>query len=210
MEESEIFRTEFQDAKENYEILGDISKYRSELLRMWKNEKYSGIIKLNKAYAVIFQLDISRSHQLIFEETLPQITDIRNSNNEFVLAKANVSEIKNKIASGADPDSLLYYLGGWKVISDLSLSSKIQGVDFSEAIFDDILKHQEGYCSSVIPINSEKLLFYKLIKLKRPFKNNFYQDRESYKVKFLKKEFDKWENKYKIKIGVNIKITEYL
>ena len=74
----------------------------------------------------------------------------------------------------------------------------------------DILKHQEGYCSSVIPINSEKLLFYKLIKLKRPFKNNFYQDRESYKVKFLKKEFDKWENKYKIKIGVNIKITEYL
>ncbi len=176
---------------------------------MWKNEKYSGIIKLNDAYAVIFQLKINRSHQLTFEETLPQITEIRNSNNKFVLAKTNVSEIKNKIASGADPDSLLYYLGGWKVISDLSLTSKIPGVDFSEAIYDDILKHQEGYCSSVIPINSEKLLFYKLLKLQRPFKNNFYQDRESYEIKFLKKEFNKWKNKYKIKVGVNIKLTEY-
>ena len=209
VEESEIFRTEFQDAKENFETLGDISRYRTELIRMWKNEKYSGIIKLDKAYAVIFQLDISRSHQFTYEEALTQISDIRNSNNEFVLAKANVSEIKNKIASGADPDSLLYYLGGWEVISALSLTSKIPGVDFSEAIFDDILKHQEGYCSSVIPINSEKLLFYKLIKLKRPFKNNFYQDRESYEIKFLKKEFDKWKNKYKIKIGVNINLNEY-
>lgn len=209
VEESEIFRTEFQDAKDDYEILGDISRYRTELLRMWKNEKYSGIIKLDDAYAVIFQLKISRSHQLTFEEALPQITEIRNSNNKFVLAKANVSEIKNKIASGADPDSLLYYLGGWKVISDLSLTSKIPGVDFTEAIYDDILKHQEGYCSSVIPINSEKLLFYKLLKLQRPFKNNFYQDRESYEIKFLKKEFNKWKNKYKIKVGVNIKLTEY-
>ena len=169
---------------------------------MWKDEKYSGIIKLDKAYAVIFQLKINRSHQLTFEEALPQITEIRNSNNIFVLAKANVSEIKNKIASGADPDSLLYYLGGWKVISDLSLTSEIPGVDFSEAIFDDILKHQEGYCSSVIPINSEKLLFYKLLKLKRPFKSNFYQDRESYEDKFLKREFEKWKDKYKVEIGV--------
>ncbi|MCK5051988.1 MAG: peptidyl-prolyl cis-trans isomerase [Candidatus Cloacimonetes bacterium] len=204
VEDPEIFRTEFQDAKDDFEILGDISKYRTELLRMWNNEKYSGIIKLDNAYAVIFQLKIHRSRQLTFEDALPQIIEIHNSKTKFDFAKANVSEIKDKIASGSDPDSLLYYLGGWNIISDMSLTSKIPGVDFSEAIFDDILKHQENYCSSVIPINSEKLLFYKLLKLNKPSKKDFYSDRKYYEKRFLKNEFDKWKNKYKVKIGVKI------
>ncbi|MDA3812694.1 MAG: peptidyl-prolyl cis-trans isomerase, partial [Candidatus Cloacimonetes bacterium] len=137
VDELDIFTTEFQDAKEDFEILGDISSYRTELLRMWNNEKYSGIIRLDDAYAVIFPLKINRSRQLTFEEALPQITEIQNSKRLFEYAKANVSVIKEKIASGTDPDSILYYLGGWNVISDLSLTSKIPGVNFSEAIFDD-------------------------------------------------------------------------
>jgi len=205
VDEFDIFTTEFQDAKENFEILGDISSYRTELMRMWNNEKYSGIIKLDDAYTVIFPLKIIRSRQLDYEEALPKITEIQNSKRLFEYAKANVTEIKEKIASGADPDSLLYYLGGWNVISDLSLTSKIPGVDFSEAIYDDILKHQEDYCSSVIPINSEKLFFYKLLKLNRPSKNDFYLDQKYYEKKFLKKEFHKWKNKYKVKIGINLK-----
>ena len=202
VEESEIFRTEFQDATENFEVLGDISNYRTELMRIWKNEKYYSIIKLNDAYAVIFQLKINRGHQLTYEEALPQIIEIQNSRINFELAKANVSEIKTKIASGENPDSLLYYLGGWNVISELSLTSKIPNVDFSEEILEDILKHQEGYCSSVIPMNSEKLLFYKLLQLKRPSKNEFYQERKSYEEKLLKREFEKWKEKYKVEIGV--------
>ena len=205
VEESEIFRTEFQDAKDNFDFLGDISRYRTELLRMWNNEKYSGIIKLDDAYAVIFQLKINRSRQLAYEDALPQISEIHNSKTEFEFAKANVSKIKDKIASGSDPDSLLYYLGGWNVISDMSLTSKIPGVNFSDAIFDDILKHQKGYCSPVIPINSEKLLFYKLIRLNKPSKNDFYADREYYKERYLEKEFDKWKNKYTVKVGLKIK-----
>jgi len=205
VEDPEIFRTEFQDAKDDFEILGDISKYRTELLRMWNNEKYSGIIKLDNAYAVIFQLKIRRSRQLTFDDALPQIIEIHNSKTKFDFAKANVSMIKDKIASGSDPDSLLYYLGGWNIISDMSLTSKIPGVDFSEAIFDDILKHQENYCSSVIPINSEKLLFYKLIKLNKPSKNDFYSNKKYHEKRFIKKEFDKWRNKYKVKIRVKIK-----
>ncbi len=205
VDKSDIFITEFQDAKEDFDILGDVSNYRTELLRMWKNEKYSGIIKLDDAYAVIFQLNINRSHQLTYEQALPQIIEILNSKKRFEYAKANVAEIKDKIAAGANPDLLLYYLGGWNVISELSLTSKIPGVDFSEAIFDDILNHKEGYCSSVIPINSKKLLFYKLLQLKRPSKNDFYLDRKYYEKKFLKKEFNKWKNKYKVKIGVNLK-----
>ncbi len=204
VEEPDIFRTEFQNAKDDFEILGDISRYRTELLRMWNNEKYSGIIRLDNAYAVIFQLKINRSRQLTFEDALPQIIEIHNSKTKFDFAKANVSEIKDKIASGSDPDSLLYYLGGWKIISDMSLTSKIPGVDFSEAVFDDILKHEENYCSSVIPINSEKLLFYKLLKLNKPSKRDFYSEKKYHEKRFLKKEFDKWKNKYKVKIGVKI------
>ncbi len=203
-EDDEIFKTEFQDAKKDFDILGDISNYRSELLRMWKNEKYSGIIKLEGAYAVIFLTDITRSHQLSYEEALPQIIEIHDSAKKFEIAKKNLSKIRDKVAKDADPDSLLYYLGGWKEILNLSLTSKIPGVDFSEAIYDDILKHEEGYCSSIIPINSEKLLFYKLLQLNRPSKNDFYLDRKYYEQKFLKQQFDKWKNKNKVKIGVKI------
>jgi len=171
---------------------------------MWINEKYSGIVQLDNAYAVIYPLKIRRSTQLTFEDALPKITDIHNSNNEFEFAKINASEIKDKIAIGANPDSLLYYLGGWNIISELSLTSKIPSVDFSEAIFDDILKHQEGYCSSIIPINSEKLFFYKLLKLEKPTKDDFYQNREFYESKYLKTKFEKWKSKYIVKVGVRL------
>lgn len=202
--EAQIFKTEFQDAKLDYAVLGDISEYRTELLRMWKNEKYSGIVKLDNAYAVIFQTDINRSRQLSYEEALPHIVEILNSTDRFNLAKSKVRQIRNEIASGKDPNSLLYYLGGWNVISDLSLTSKIPGVDFSEAIYDDILKHDEGYCSPVIPINKEKLLFYKLLKLNKPSKNVFYYEKEYYEKKLLKQEFDKWKNRYQAKIGIKL------
>ncbi|MDP8267711.1 MAG: peptidylprolyl isomerase [Candidatus Tenebribacter davisii] len=205
VEKTDIFRTEFQDAKKDFRILGDISDFRTELLRMWNNEKYSGIVKLDNAYAVIFQIKINRSTQLTYGEAIPQITEILNSKKLFEFAKANVSKIKDQIADGANPDSLLYYLGGWNIIADLSLTSKIPDVDFSEAIFEDILKHEENYCSSVIPINSEKLLFYKLLKLRRPSKTDFYSERKYYEKKLLQKEFEKWKNGYKIKIGVHLK-----
>jgi len=204
VEKKDIFKTEFQDAKEDFIFLRDISKFRAELLRMWNNEKYSGIIKLENAYAVIYPLKIRRSIQLTYEEALPKITDIHNSSNEFEFAKLNTSVIKEKIAAGANPDSLLYYLGGWNVISELSLTSKIPHVDFSEAIFDDILKHQEGYCSSIIPVNSDKLFFYKLLKLERPTKDDFYQNKELYEKRYLKTKFEKWKNKYRVKVGVSL------
>ncbi|MCF7858620.1 MAG: peptidyl-prolyl cis-trans isomerase [Candidatus Cloacimonetes bacterium] len=203
VDDDNIFVTEFQDANNEFDVLGNISNYRSELLRMWKNEKYSGIINLEDAFAVIFQLNINRSRRLTYEEALPQIREIHNSKLLFEKARSNLLKIKDRIASGEDPESLLFYLGGWKLIQDLSLTSTIPGISFSEAIFDDILKHQESYCSSIIPVNSEKFLFYKLIKLNKPSKNDFYSDIEYYKNQLQKKEFEKWKDKYKVKLGVN-------
>ncbi|MCD4795787.1 MAG: peptidyl-prolyl cis-trans isomerase [Candidatus Cloacimonetes bacterium] len=204
VEADRIFQTSYQDTELPFEELGSIDKYKKDLMRIWKNEKFSSVIKTNEGYAVIFILRKKSSKTLSYEESLSKIEEIYEAKKRFETAKTFVSSIKTKIAAGADPDSLLFYLSGWKSEFDLTLNSKIPGVEFSKIIMEDILKREAGYYSPVIPINEDQLLFYYISRLKRPHQNDFYVIKESYKNKILNREYKKWIQQYRAKIDVKI------
>ena len=205
VDENQIFKTEFQDAKCEFDKLGSLDEYRKDLMRMWRNEKYTSIIKTDEGYAVIFLLKKRSAKQLSFEEALPEIEEIFTAKKRFESAKEFISKLRNKIAKGCDPDSLLFYLGGWKQANDLTLNSKIPGVDFSKIILEDILKREESYCSPVFPISQNQLLFYYIYRLKRPTQNEFYAQKNKFKQKIINRKYNKWLQQYKVQVGVKIK-----
>ena len=204
VDENQIFRTDFQDVKLKFEKLGFIDEYKKDLMRTWRNEKYISIIKTDEGYAVIFMLKKKSAKQLSFEEALPEIEEIFTAKKRFESAKQFISELRNKISKGGDPDSLLFYLGGWKRANDLTLNSKIPGVDFSKIILKDILKREESYCSPVFPISQNQLLFYYIYRLKRPTQNEFYAQKNKFKQKIINRKYNKWLQQYKVQIGVRI------
>ena len=205
VDESMIFRTKYQDTNLEYKRLGFISQHLSDLMRIWKNEKYSSIIKTEKGYAVVFVLNKISSRQLTYEEALPQIEEIFTAKKHLELGKAFVSNLKQQISQGANPDSLLFYLGGWKKAENLNLNSNIPGIDFSKIILKDIVKHKEGYCSPVFPVDQNKLFFYYLYHLERPNQNQFYSQKAFFKSDMINKKYDQWIEQYKIKKGIKIK-----
>jgi len=205
VDESMIFRTKYQEANLEYKRLGFISKHLRDLMRIWKNEKFNSIIKTEEGYAVVFVLKKRSSRQLTYEEALPQIEEIFTAKKHLELGKAFVSNLKQQIFRGADPDSLLFYLGGWKRAENLNLNSNIPGIDFSKIILKDIVKHKEGYCSPVFPVGQNKLFFYLLYHLERPNQNQFYSQKTSFKRNMINKKFDQWIEQYKIKKGIKIK-----
>ncbi len=204
VEADRIFQTSFQDTDMPFEKLGSINKYKKDLMRIWKNEKFSSIIKTDEGYAVIFILKKRSSKTLSYDESLSKIEEIYEAKKRFETARTFVSSIKTRISAGADPDSLLFYLGGWKSEFDLTLNSKIPGVEFSQLIMEDILRREEKYCSPVIPINEDQLLFYYISRLKRPYQNDFYAIKEIYRNKILNREYNKWIQQYRAKIDVKI------
>ncbi len=203
--ENMIFRTKYQDATLEYKKLGFISQHLRDLMRIWKNEKYNSIIKTEEGYAVVFVLKKRSSRQLTYEEALPQIEEIFTAKKHLELGKAFVSNLKQQISQGANPDSLLFYLGGWKRAENLNLNSNIPGIDFSKIILKDIVKHKEGYCSPVFPVDQNKLFFYYLYHLERPNQNQFYSQKVSFKSDMINKKYDQWIEQYKIKKGIKIK-----
>jgi parvulin-like peptidyl-prolyl isomerase len=205
VDESMIFRTKYQNANLEYKRLGFISQHLLDLMRIWKNEKYSSIIKTEEGYAVVFVLKKRSSRQLTYEEALPQIEEIFAAKKSLELGKAFVSNLKKQVSGGADPDSLLFYLGGWKRAENLNLNSKIPSIDFSKIILKDIVKHKEGYCSPVFPVGQNKLFFYYLYHLERPNQNQFYSQKTSFKRNMINIKYDQWIEQYKIKKGIKIK-----
>ena len=201
----QIFKTRYQDTDLAYDHIGSIKEYRRDLMRIWRNEKYSSIIKNDIGYAVIFVLKKRSARKLTFEESQMQIEDILAANERFKNARSYISSLRDEIKNDVNPDSLLRFLGGWKKAEDMSLKSEIPGVNFSNDIMNDILDRETGYCSPVIPINENQLMFYYIERLKRPSEEKFMAKKATFKSRYLQKEYRLWLEKYRAKIDIQKK-----
>lgn len=201
----QIFETAYQNADQDYEFIGSIKDYKTDLMRIWRNEKFSSIIRTKDGFAVIFVLRKHSAERMTYEEALPKIEGIFAAKNRYDKAHDFVNKLRSSVMKGADPDSLLLFFGGWLRAQNLSLTSNIPRVDFSKDIMDDILNREEGYCSPVIPISDKQLMFYYVERLKRPGNSEYYSQKTHYSQKFIESEYNNWLRQYRAKIDVKIK-----
>lgn len=205
LQPEQIFTTAYQDTRLEFEFVGSIKDYKTDLMKIWKNEKFSRIIKNDVGYAVIFVLKKGIARQLSFEESLLQIEDKLVAIERYKNARNYVNSLRDQIRNGNDPDSLLRYLKGWKRAEDLSLTSNIPGIDISEDIMNDILEREVGYCSPVIPVNENQMFFYTIERLKRPSQDEFLSAKNEFHRRLLQTEYRQWMEKYRSRIDIQKK-----
>ncbi|MDO9578481.1 MAG: peptidylprolyl isomerase [Candidatus Cloacimonadales bacterium] len=201
----QIFETAYQNADQDFEFIGSIKEYKTDLMRIWRNEKFSSIIRTKDGFAVIFVLRKHSAEPMTYEEALPKIEGIFAAKNRYDKAHDFVNKLRSSVIKGAAPDSLFLFFGGWLHAQNLSLTSNIPRVDFSKDIMDDILNRDEGYCSNVISINDKQLMFYYVERLKRPGNNEYYSQKSLYSQRFIESEYNNWLRQYKAKIDIKIK-----
>ncbi|HPR16727.1 MAG TPA: peptidylprolyl isomerase [Candidatus Cloacimonadota bacterium] len=201
-QDDQIFETPYQNADDDFAVLGSIKDYKRDLMRIWKNEKFSSIIRTKDGYAVVFVLQKHSASQQSFAQSLDDIESIFRAKNRFDNAKNFVNTIRDSIVAGADADQMLHFLGGWKRARNLSLTSRIPGVDFSRDIMSDILIRSEGYCSPVIPVNVNQLFFYFVERLEKPASTDFYEQKADYKNKYIEDGYNNWLNQYRVKLNI--------
>jgi hypothetical protein len=199
-----VFRTSMQAADEPFEYIGSIAHIRSDLMRLWRNEKYSSILPVEDGYAVIFLVEKRPSRQMTYEEALPRIKAILRENEMLENARDYVSQIRDRIIASEDADQLLFFLGGWQSATSLSLDSKLPGVELSSLILDDVIKRETGYVSPIITMPDGVLMFYRVDKMERIASHRFEEQREAFRKEVIAQEFQNWLDAYRDKVSVQI------
>ena len=201
---SVIFETKLQDIYQPYEEIGDISAHRAALLRLWRNEKLTRIIDTDDGYAVLFMRSKVTAQERVFEYALPEIKEIFAANRQLELAQEYIESIITDLKSGIDPDSLLYFLGGYKRIRNLGLNSVIPGFAQSGVLIEDMLKHDMGYYSPVLKLGSDMLMFYHINDMNKITRADFARVRDEYRSKVKDEQYKNWLNDYRERKRIKI------
>jgi len=207
-EEKYIFKSDFREADSEFNKIGSIEKYKGELLRLWNNEKYSGLITTDKGCAVIFLLQKKIAEQLPFKDALPKIKKIFNAKKRFDTAHKFSLHLRNKIITGVNADSLLFFFGGWKKEKHLTFESEIPLIKISDRILEDISKRKEGYFSPIIKTSDNHLMFYHIDRMQKISREAFESQKDKFKKHIIEKEFSNWLEEFKAKIEIKTKFDE--
>ncbi len=187
-----IYKTPLQNANDDFEIIGNIFDHRKELMRIWKNEKYSQIIETDDGFAVVYMLKRVSSKQLDFNSAKSKIKQLLVAQEQISQAKKYVENLIDKIKKGADPQHLLYFISNWEHAKINKLDNDIFSSKYSETIIKDITKHEEGYFSPVIKLEDERFLFYQISHMNVLDKKDFMSNKENYRKTVINEMMQKW------------------
>lgn len=199
-----IFETQLQNIDEPYDEIGDISDLKTSLLRLWRNEKLTRIVETDKGYAVLFMRKKVPAKEQSFEDALPKIKELFAADEQLKLAREYVQGLINDIKKGNNPDSLLFFHNGYIRIPKLSLTSSIPGIQNSSILIDDMLKHDSGYFSPVLKIDSNRLMFYHINDVHKVTRADFLKVKDSYSEEVRKESYENWLREYKKQKEINI------
>ncbi len=200
----DIFQTDFQDFDMPFYILGDMSVYKDELMRIWKNVKLTSIVEADSGYAIVFLLKKKYHKKLSFEEAKPKIIKILAEENKLKNALKQAKRIRQEVINSQNPDSVLYFLGKWYKMRNLKLNSLLPGLSkkLSSLVLLDVSKHNTGYISPILKLDIKHLLFYRIEKLQKISKSEFYKNKNKIRANLVKEKLKEWLSDYKKKIPI--------
>jgi parvulin-like peptidyl-prolyl isomerase len=195
-DKKDIFETPLLSFEENFPGLGDISPYRPALMRLWRNEKLTQLVKTDNGYAVIFLRRKVSSVQLSFDQSVDKIISNFEANKKIERGREYISKLISELQKGAQPDSLLYFLGGLHRIANLTLDSRIPGFQQSRILIEDMINHEAGYYSPILRVG-EKLMFYRINQINKIDDQDFYRNIAEFRKQIEAEDFQKWLDHYR-------------
>ena len=202
VDSSNLFETELLASASVFGPLGKIPLLKDKFMRLYRWEKYPTVISKNNGFAIVFLLKKVKARQMSFEEALPKVKAVYREEKKYQHQKEYIQNLIQMVKSGASPDSIFYFFGGWSRIKDLSLDSSIPGVVFGDAIMQDIVNKQMGEFSHIISISDKEYLIFRVERKKTVSESQFYENKEDFKKKIIKKKFDDWVSDFKSSVEI--------
>lgn len=187
-----IIKTSLQNADDDFEVLGNISEHRKELLRIWRNEKYSRMIETENGFAVVYLLKKVSSKALNFQEAKPQIKQVLAARDQIAQAKRYTDNLVERIKNGADANRLLYFISEWQHAAIQQIDTDLFRSRYSETIIKDITRHEAGYFSPVVKLEDERFLFFEIDQMKIVDKMDFLEQKKQYRQQVIDEQMEKW------------------
>jgi len=198
------FEFPLQSIHEPFQYIGDILPYLREFRRLYKREKYHSVVGLKDGYATIFLLDYVKGEKLPFEKAYNSVKIAYEEDKLYENARQFIGSLIQEIKNGENPDSVMFFFGGWKKAENLSLDRQIPGIELSYIIMQDIAKKKQGEFSHVIRLNKEEFLVYKVERKNRVSNRDFKHNKESFYKTVIDKRFKRWFENYRAQSEVEI------
>ncbi|MEA1972646.1 MAG: peptidylprolyl isomerase, partial [Candidatus Cloacimonadota bacterium] len=195
-----IYKTEKQSFDSDFDVFGKLNKYQNNLMvRLKDDEKLSHYIDTEEGYGIVYPLRRLPRQKIKFEEATHLIKQFIKEEKDYQLSTNFFEALKTQIEQGVNADSLLSYIGGWK---DFKNSEDDLEQQFIDLIKNDIIKHNSGYISHIMKLQSNDYFFYKINNIEKKQLLNSITGREDIFNKMIDNRFANWKKGYSKKVGV--------
>jgi hypothetical protein len=192
-----VFITDKKSVKNEFGPLGEITPYLPRITGLRKNEKLNTIYSSPQGYGVIFLVNKTTGQYYTYEEALPMIRQIISDEQRAKNAQSYLTQLRELIVNGEDPDRILLFWGGWRRATNLSLDSYIPGIKESRLIIEDAARRNMGEISHVVKISDDEYTFYKVERKSRVSREDFHLERDYYRDFVVNSDYQKWLSEYR-------------
>ncbi len=199
-----VHETALQSINDEFEPFGSIEDFRQRIMQLYKNEKYTSVVKNRNGYSVIFMRRKLPGKQVSYEESLPQIHAMYEEETRRKNRKEFLNLLIQRLRSGESNASQLVFLGEWKMAHDLTVDGEIPGIEYSEYILADAVKKANGEYSYPIQLEDDNYLIYRVENAHQADRDSIERDLQSFKEALLRKKFDDWMHEYRATVGVEV------
>ncbi len=199
-----IYDTEKKAIDEDFEPFGSVWEFRQRFMQLYRNEKYTSVVKTRNGYAVLFMRKKKYGQQIPYLDALPQIRNMYEDETRKKQRKEFLIQLLQQLRSGENDESQLVFLGEWKHAYDLTIDGEIPGVEYSEYILADAAKKAKGEYSYPIRLQDDSYLLYRVENAHKTDRASIEKDLKSFKKALLQKKFEDWMHEYRATVGVEI------
>ncbi len=201
---SYIHETVLQAIDDDFEPFGSIYEFRQRFMQLYKNEKYTSIVKSRDGYSVLFMRRKLPGKQISYEESLPQIRGMYEDETRRKDRKEFLNRLIQRLREGENSESQLVFLGEWKLAYDLTVDGEIPGIQYSEYILADAVKKAKGEYGYPIRLEDDSYLIYRVENSHQANRDSIERDLKSFRENLLRKKFDDWMHEYRATVGVEV------
>ena len=200
-----VFQTGLLSVNDDFGPLGDLGVFKQRIMQLRRNEKLNTVYSNENGFGVVFLLEKKPGEQLDFEEVLPLVSRSYDKEKRVENAVNFVTQLRELIVNGYDPETVLTFWGGWHRQVNLSLNSTIPRLEHSALIIENAVNRNIGEVSHVIRNGDNEYFFYRLDSKQQAGVESFRQARERFRESVLEADYKKWLSEY----GQRIIIEKY-
>ncbi len=199
---TQLFETEMLPINADFPPLGKLGKNKKSLAELRKYDKLNRIINNHAGYAIVFMLGKSGAEPMTFETAEPLARRAFHQYNTAKHGKLYLADLRGQLRAGADPDSLFFFFGKWKVVKNKKFGSEVDEIEYWNYILEDAVSRSPGYVSQPLKLPGNKYLIYRIENMHKASSEVFKNNKEDFRKKLKEMRYRRWLVKFGAETGI--------